>query len=539
MNILSPMRTMPQNQQGEPARSAATSGGDFDQLPYPSMPFAYTQPTHLAALATLYGLRPPPADSARVLELGCASGGNIIALAARFPNAHFVGLDLSAQHVRDGSRRLATLGLKNIDLRQGDLAEAEFAPDTFDYVICHGVFSWVPQAVQESILRICRTALTPNGLAVISYNVLPGWHMRSSVREICLYHVDPDAAPRERVAQARRVLAQIAELTSETTPYGVFLRNEVKRLKQLPAAYILGEFLSPDNTPMPFHAFVARAQQHQLSFLCEADLGSSVGEMLYPAAAERLKAQAGADRLAEEQYKDFVSGRPFRRSVLTKISNGDGRLQADLLPDPNRLFALYVASRLTQDPSAREGQFRFRDAEGRAITTEDSVVHQALARLGAAYPSHVQVEELIRSNPVQRALPPDVVRERVCRALFALVMAQQATLSTFPTPSGRAEDRHPKVWPLARLEASARQPWLTSLTLEPIPASTVDADLIAQLDGSLDRPALQVLLAQWLRQGKLGQSIDTPNNKDSIENAARQYLAGALRHLAQNALLAP
>jgi hypothetical protein len=118
-------------------------------------------------------------------------------------------------------------------------------------------------------------------------------------------------------------------------------------------------------------------------------------------------------------------------------------------------------------------------------------------------------------------------------------MAQQATLSTLPTPSGRAEDRHPKVWPLARLEASARQPWLTSLTHEPIPASTVDADLIAQLDGSLDRPALQALLVQWLREGKLSQSIDTPNDKDSIENAAHQYLAGALRHLAQNALLAP
>jgi len=529
---------MQRNQQGDPARSAA-SAGDFDQLPYPSMPFAYTQPTHLAALATLYGLQPPPADSARVLELGCASGGNIIPLAARFPKAHFVGLDLSAQHIREGSRRIATLGLKNIDLRQGDLAETEFAPDTFDYVICHGVFSWVPQAVQEAILRLCRTALTGDGLAVISYNVLPGWHMRSSVREICLYHVRPDAPAKERVAHARRVLAQVAELTSETTPYGVFLRNEVKRLNQLPAAYILGEFLSPDNTPMPFHAFVARAQRHQLSFLCEADLGSSVGEMLYPAAAERLTAQLGADRLAEEQYKDFVSGRPFRRSVLTKMGNGDGRLQADLLPDPSRLSALYVASRLTREASAREGQFRFRDAEGRAITTEDGVVHQALARLAAAYPSHVRVEELISSNQVRGTVSEDVVRERVCRALFALVMTQQATLSTLATPTGRAEDRHPKVWPLARLEALARQPWLTSLTHEPIPASSVHADLIAQLDGSLDRPALQALLVAWLREGKLGQSPDTGNDKDSLEKAAHHYLVRALGHLAQNALLAP
>src|SRR5262245_57173699 len=158
---------MAQNPQGDPAHLAARTGGDFDQLPYPSMPFAYTQPAQLAALATLYGLQPPQADSARVLELGCASGGNIIPLAARFPKAHFVGLDLSALHIREGSRRIGALGLKNIDLRQADLAETQFAPDSFDYVICHGVFSWVPEAVQESILAICRTALTNDGLAVI------------------------------------------------------------------------------------------------------------------------------------------------------------------------------------------------------------------------------------------------------------------------------------------------------------------------------------------------------------------------------------
>ena len=524
---------MAQNPQGDPAHLAARTGGDFDQLPYPSMPFAYTQPAQLAALATLYGLQPPQADSARVLELGCASGGNIIPLAARFPKAHFVGLDLSALHIREGSRRIGALGLKNIDLRQADLAETQVAPDSFDYVICHGVFSWVGEAVQESILAICRTALTNDGLAVISYNVLPGWHLRSSVRQICLYHVDPHAPARERVAQARRVLEKLAELTSETTPYGVFLRTEVKRLKQLPAAYILGEFLSHDNIPMPFHAFVARARGHQLSFLCEADLGSSVGELLYPAAAERLRAEAGADRLAEEQYKDFVSGRPFRRSVLTKRSDG-----VDLLPDPNRLSALYVSSRLTQDPSTPE-RVRFRDGEGRTVTTEDGAVHQALAKLAAAYPAHVRVEELFSPDPPQAALPQGVVRERVCRALFALVMAQQATLATVATPTGRAQDRHPKVWPLARLEASSRQPWLTSLNHAPIPASTVDADLVVRLDGSLDHPALQALLVQWLRQGKLEPSPDTSTDTDGIEKAAHRYLARALEQLAQNALLEP
>jgi SAM-dependent methyltransferase/methyltransferase-like protein len=519
---------MQPSEQSGPRHLAAASGGDFDKLPYPSMPFAYTQPAHLAALATLCALEPPAADSARVLELGCASGGNIIPLAARFPQAHFLGIDLSLQHIRSGLRRIETLGLNNIDLRHGDLTQVEFAANAFDYIFCHGVFSWVPRAVQESILQICRTALTPQGIAIISYNVLPGWHLRSIVRDACLHLVPPGGPPRERVARARRVLQDLAELTSEAAPYGLFLRQEIKRLEQLPAAYVLGEFLSPDNVPMHFRDFVERAHAHELRFLCEADLGASIGEMLYPDVANRITAQAGSDRLAEEQYKDFVTGRPFRRSVLIKASSNQ---QAAALPDAARLPSLFVASRLAQEQLVEKDRFVFRDARGRAITTRDSAVREALTRLAEAYPSSVNVADLIS----QTAAHGGDVGDRVCKALFALITAHQATVSSVPTRAGRAQDHKPKVWPLARLEASARQPWLTSLTHEPIPAGSVYPDLIAQLDGSRDRAVLRAQLVDWLRVGTLTPEASTEPGR--IDDVAERYLARALEHLAISALL--
>src|ERR1700712_2338751 len=122
---------------------------DYDLLPYPSMPLAYTQPAHLAALATLFGLAPPNAEQARVLELGCAAGGNIIPLAARFPQASFLGIDLSQRHIADGQDRIATLGLCNVRLQQSDLTTLELGNEEFDYIICHGVFSWVPEAARD------------------------------------------------------------------------------------------------------------------------------------------------------------------------------------------------------------------------------------------------------------------------------------------------------------------------------------------------------------------------------------------------------
>ena len=129
----------------------------YEAMPYPSMPYAHTQPARLAAVASLYGLNSPNPETARVLELGCASGGNIIPLAARYPRAHFVGVDLVHRHVEDARTRIAALSLHNIDVRQADLADVSFHADAFDYVICHGVFSWAPRRPRTASFEFAAT----------------------------------------------------------------------------------------------------------------------------------------------------------------------------------------------------------------------------------------------------------------------------------------------------------------------------------------------------------------------------------------------
>ena len=215
------------------------------------MPVTLSQPQHLAALATLFGLDPPDVERASVLELGCASAGNIIPLAARFPRASFRGIDLSQRHIDEGRKRIAELALENISLQQGDLTTLDLAGQRFDYVICHGVFSWVPRAAQDAIFRICRQTLAPNGIATISYNVLPGWHLRMVIRDLCRRYAGTEGSPQHRVARARAALQQIAEASNETEPYGQLLRLEARRLKDVPSAYIMGEFLTRGQRALP------------------------------------------------------------------------------------------------------------------------------------------------------------------------------------------------------------------------------------------------------------------------------------------------
>ena len=178
----------------------------YDLLPYQSKPFAQSQPARLGAIARLFALDAAPMEKARVLELGCASGGNIIPHAMRYPNATFVGVDLARTQVAAGRSRIAQLGLKNIEIHCQSFTEIGDELGQFDYVICHGVYSWVPAMVQDAIFRIVSARLSPVGVACISYNVLPGWRMMQPLRDAFLLQVPDHVDSLGRVAQARELL---------------------------------------------------------------------------------------------------------------------------------------------------------------------------------------------------------------------------------------------------------------------------------------------------------------------------------------------
>ena len=122
----------------------------YDQVPYLNRAHTHTHPDRLAALATLLGLEPPCLERCRVLELGCANGRNLLPMALALPAAHFTGVDLSARQIADGQAAVAELGLSNLDLRHASLAGVDAGYGLFDYIICHGVYSWVDEALQDA-----------------------------------------------------------------------------------------------------------------------------------------------------------------------------------------------------------------------------------------------------------------------------------------------------------------------------------------------------------------------------------------------------
>lgn len=242
----------------------------YNDYPYDSLAIKQTHPWHLYQLAKACGLEPRSLAKARVLELGCASGGNLIPMAYHYPQTHFVGLDLAQRQIETGQTIINELGLTNIQLKHQSITDFQ-AEDNFDYIICHGLFSWVPKAVSEQVFAICQKYLSKNGVAYISYNTFPGWQIGNIVREILKFNTDAITDPYQKVHQARQTLMDLnIALQNETNAYSELLQREIALISQHSDHQMLHEHLSPYHYPMAVSEFMLNASRYQLMYLSDA-----------------------------------------------------------------------------------------------------------------------------------------------------------------------------------------------------------------------------------------------------------------------------
>src|SRR3712207_4388996 len=161
----------------------------YDEVRYSNYPYGQTHPDRLATVAILHGLEPPDPFHARVLEIGCGAGGNLMAMAAATPGIRALGGDLAAGPIADGQAAIAQIGLDNIELRQGDVLElADGRLGEFDYIVAHGVYGWIPALARDALLATIGASLAPNGIGYVSYNTNPGGYFRRMLRDIGLWH---------------------------------------------------------------------------------------------------------------------------------------------------------------------------------------------------------------------------------------------------------------------------------------------------------------------------------------------------------------
>ena len=300
----------------------------YSELGYKSMPFPYTTPATLEAYAALVGISAPNPKTARVLELGATYGGNIISQALFNPEATFVGIELSQEQIEKGNEVIANAGLTNVSLVQSDIASIGSDIGTFDYIIAHGVYSWVDDGVKDALLRLIDEHLAEDGIAYVSYNTYPGWHTMDEVRQLMMFS-NRDKAQfnhKEKVLHGKTigsiVGSQILKYDNLKERNSKFL-GALRSVMQKDEYYVGHDHLEPNNDPVYFYQFNDHLGAHNLAYLCDADLTLSMVRSFDADIADTLNKLAPNDHVAQEQYLDFMLDTTFRKSIICKANHAD------------------------------------------------------------------------------------------------------------------------------------------------------------------------------------------------------------------------
>jgi len=311
---------------------------DYDTTPYTSNSFPQSAPGLLAAIAYLFGLETADVATARVLEIGCAGGGNLIPFAAAHPQAHVVGIDLSQVQIDQGRMRARALGLQNLELLAGDIAKMDLeAFGQFDFVIAHGLYSWVPPEVQEALLAAFRRVLAPQGVAYVSYNVYPGWKSKEILRDAMLLASGDSTTPDEKVRDARRMVDFLEEVSSADSALARIIADSKAHALGFADSYLLHDELETFNSPCYFYEMLGRASAHGLAFLAEARPEAMVPGNYGPKVADFLLEKCGGVQVLVEQYLDFCKELADEFAIMNRgavvVSGPVAALTADVVKE--------------------------------------------------------------------------------------------------------------------------------------------------------------------------------------------------------------
>ena len=508
----------------------------YDTVLYPGHAHADTHPDRLATTAAFYGMDPAPPARCRVLEIGCSFGGNLIPMAYQYPESQFIGIDLSRRAIERGMNTVASLGLKNIELQHRDIMDVTPEYGRFDYIISHGVYSWVPP-VREKMLAIFSENLAPQGVAYVSYNAHPGSHLRDLSREMMLFHVRDMTDPQKRIEQGRAILTFLADASPEDRVHGAVMRHELKRVQETEEEVLFHDDLDEHSRAFLLHQVVADAGRHHLQYLSDAQLWRGDIQRYPEPVRNVLKMFSDRDFMERDQYQDFIDGHAFRRTLLC---HGDIRLERAL--DASSIKRFHFASPAGRssgevDPGDRN-VIEFKMFGDHTLTIDHPLSEAAFAHLGKSWPAAVGFTDLLAgaerlvaaANPAQQHASDKDVRV-LTDILFRLACSGHIMIHLHPLPVTTTISERPQVSLFARKQAESQSPLtnqshllLTNLRHRmTLIEGDIGREFLMLVDGTRDIDQLVTDLSETLI--RIGHEEGLPVTRANVEHHL-QLLAG-------------
>lgn len=512
----------------------------YDELPYHSSPLPATSPENLQSIARMLGIDAPSPSTARVLELGGASGGNLIPIAIRYPGSECVGIDLSSVQVEDGRALIEYCGgLPNISLRQGSITEVDASWGKFDYIICHGVYSWVPEEIRNDVLRICSENLSENGVAMISFNTYPGWKGHQIIRDAMILAASKATSPKERLELGRAMVRRLLDKDVDNDLLHSALKESAPLVLDGVDSYVLHEFLEPENNAFYLKDFIADASSHGLKYLGDASFSTMFVEN-YPEAMQKSLADwAPESDLETHQYLDLLVNRRFRHALLVHDHHPKPEAES-LIVSPGTHFT--GAFRNLMDDRGQPVPNKLVDLNGMHYNAENPIFLLIAELLTRAYPASVNFTELRNELQSRARVPADKAEEMLAPYIRMMIVKGSITPLSEASQAAAGISQKPFVHPFTRRHiqrqfeanpaASRYIAWSlmhTELSLDPF-----GAWLSMQLDGTRD---LEALVDRALDAIAQGAQIIPPEAGNVDRNILRQQIPHSLESLRRHGII--
>ena len=520
----------------------------YDEVPYESRAVPLSSIDRIALHARLHGLETAAPDACRVLELGCAEGANLLAMAFYLDESTFVGVDASRVQIDRGIEARDRLGLDNLELRCATFADVAEEEGEYDYIIVHGVLSWIDAPGRALLLDTVRKRLAPKGVAYLSYNCSAGWSPKTEVRRLLLDRAGGVEDPTERVLRVRELLTLLASSPlRETTSYGAMLAEHAASALDHRDSYLVHEYLSPHNHAFEYRELLELTRAHGLGFFGELAEASNVPGLegqLRTHLSERFE-----DPAQNEEILDLMVGRAFRASLF---------VCAEELPEVRETIHETITDELFFRAQLRPEDKRFsldRDvaesfvAPGNdaKLSARSHVLKATLFELGRAYPRALSFGQVIeRANLLLELRRVHAAGEQLSdddiaglrRDLLELCRLAHVEMALREPPFVADAGTTPRVSALTRLEAE-RDGFATSPRHTIVPLHAFARRLVSHLDGTRERAELIARMRVHVQSGDvvIHKDPETKLEGEELERALPELVENGIGELAAAGLL--
>ena len=487
-------------------------GKSYDDFPYDSYPFPQTRPEAIYATGKLFSFDAQLPAKARVLSIGCSYGMELIPFALNNPDSSCLGIDISKKEIEHGQKIIKDLEINNVELKAISVSDIDESYDKFDYIICHGVISWVPDYVKNKIFEVCKNNLAENGIAFISYNVFPGWNMANNAKDMMRYHAKNFNSNIDKLQQGKFFLDFVNDaLTSSETPYALALKKEIEFLKTQKDYYIFHEYIEGINKPFYFHEFVGKLSENKLNYLADSQVSTMFHDNLPKKAAE-LFAQIN-DLVKSEQYCDFIYNRRFRNSLVVHEGKSCSyNVKNDVLKDLYLITHISISDKNVKDVEVNDRNenltFYFDNNKSNYIQTNSPYLKATFIAWIDFANCPVSINELLgkskeKLHQFNEKEFQDLVSSNILKLIFANnihVISSKISLINYITDK-------PKVSKLVRYQAASyieneHQMWVCTNISAVYYINVFEKYLLQYLDGTNDKNSLIEKLCADVRDKK-------------------------------------